>query len=433
MANRINVKLILDLKANGMSQNDIAKSRHLSRNSVSSVVNIANDKNITYDDIKDLNDDVIYRMFYPEKMLTEDIYDLPDYDYVHKELKRVGVTLKLLWEEYQDQCYEKGTLPVGYSKFCDDYGNYTVRNEITNHLEHKPGVKCEVDWSCHTMKIIKKYTGEISTVYLFVSCLSYSRFAYVEPTLDMKMDTWMRYHIRMYESFGDVPVRTVCDNLKTGVVKHPKEGEIILTDAYESLGLHYVTAITLAAVRKPKQKAAVEGTVGDIATAIIANLRNKKYYDFVVLKNDVKKELDKYNNTPFQKRSYSRAEVLKEEQDYLRKLPALPYEIATTVRNRKFYPSCHISLNKNWYSVPYMHHGRYVDVKYTEQTVEIYYDHQRVASHPMFPDYISNQYHTNPSDMPDEFNRPEMDDVRMLAWAETSGSNTKKVIARVYI
>ena len=187
-----------------------------------------------------------------------------------------------------------------------------------------------------------------------------------------------------------------------------------------------------AGVRKPKQKASAEGTVGNIATAIIAKLRNKKYYDFLTLKNDVKKALDDYNNQPFQKRSYSRNEVLKEEQEYLRKLPSLPYEIATTVRNRKVYPSCHISLNKNWYSVPYMYRGRYVDVKYTEQTVEIYYDHQRVASHPKFPDYVSNQYHTNPSDMPDEFNRPEMNDERMLSWAETIGPNTKEVIARVF-
>ena len=197
MANRINVKLILELISGGMSQNEIARSRHMSRSSVSSTVNIAKEKDITYEDIKEMNDDVLYRMFYPEKMLTEDIYELPDYEYVHKELKRVGVTLKLLWEEYCDKCHDEGTLPVGYSKFCDDYGTHTTRNEITNHLENKPGIKCEVDWSGPTMKLIDKYTGEISNVYLFVGCLTYSRFAYVEPTLDMKMDTWMRCHIRM--------------------------------------------------------------------------------------------------------------------------------------------------------------------------------------------------------------------------------------------
>ena len=82
----------------------------------------------------------------------------------------------------------------------------------------------------------------------------------------------------MYNFFGGVPTGLICDNLKTGVVAHPKEGEIILTQDYEALGAHYVTAIMPAGIRKPKQKASVEGTVGKIATAIIAKLRNCKCY-----------------------------------------------------------------------------------------------------------------------------------------------------------
>jgi hypothetical protein len=282
------------------------------------------------------------------------------------------------------------------------------------------------------MKLVDRYTGEITTVYLFVSCLSYSRYAYVEPTLDMKMDTWMRCHIRMYEAFGGVPVRTVCDNLKTGVVKHPREGEIILTDAYESLGLHYVTAIMPAGVRKPKQKASAEGTVGNIATDIIAKLRNVTFHDFPTLKEAVARELKAYNAKPFEKRPYSRVEVLAEEQEYLRPLPAMPYEIATMVYDRKVYPSCHISLKKNWYSVPYMYRGKHVDVRYTESIVEIYHDHQRIASHPKFPDYVVNKYSTNPADMPDEFNKPEMNDERIRSWASTIGPNTLEVIDRIF-
>ena len=89
MANRINVKLILELRSGGMSQNEIARTRHMSKTSVSTVVNIAKERSISFEDIRDLNDDVIYRMFFPEKMLTEDMYELPDYEYVHKELRRV--------------------------------------------------------------------------------------------------------------------------------------------------------------------------------------------------------------------------------------------------------------------------------------------------------------------------------------------------------
>jgi len=145
MANRINVKLILALKASGLSQNMIASTRHFSKSSVSTVVNIAKEKGISYDDIRDMTDDVLYHMFFPEKTTTEQIYQLPDYEWVHQELKKVGVTLKLLHREYRDKCKTEGTLAVGYSKFCDDYGTFVRTKDITNHLEHKPGHRCEVD------------------------------------------------------------------------------------------------------------------------------------------------------------------------------------------------------------------------------------------------------------------------------------------------
>lgn len=119
------------------------------------------------------------------------------------------------------------------------------------------------------MHYVDTSTGDLVTVYLFVGTLPYSQYAYVEPTRNRKMDTFLRCHVRMYEYFGGVPVRTVCDNLRTGVVSHPKEGEIILTDDYEALGDHYMTAIMPADVRKPKQKASVEGTVGKIARTVL--------------------------------------------------------------------------------------------------------------------------------------------------------------------
>ena len=275
-------------------------------------------------------------------------------------------------------------------------------------------------------------TGETVTVYLFVGCLTYSRYAYVEPTLDMRMDTWLRCHINMYHAFGGVPVRTVCDNLKTGVVKHPKEGEIVLTDAYEALGTHYVTAIMPAAVRRPKQKASVEGTVGNIATAIIAKLRNRKFRDFFALRKAATKALKEYNDAPFEKRPYSRTEVLVEERQFLRPLPTIDYEIASWERNRKVYPNCHIAFRKNFYSVPYAYRGRYVDVRYTDDMVEIYHDHQRIATHPKFQDYVLNKYHTNAADMPEHFNQPEMNNERMRAWASSIGSNTLEVVQRIF-
>ena len=199
MAKRINVRLIMHLHTSGMSQNDIATSRHMSKSSISKVLATAKEKNITYEDIRDRDDSEVYKLFFPDAQLTEDIYELPDYSSVDKELKRVGVTLMMLWKEYGDRCREHGTISVGKTKFCEDYARYCQTHDISNHLDRKPGERCEVDWSGPTMKIVNKSTGEAITVYLFVSCLSYSRYAYVEATLNMKMDTWLRCHVHMYE------------------------------------------------------------------------------------------------------------------------------------------------------------------------------------------------------------------------------------------
>lgn len=123
------------------------------------------------------------------------------------------------------------------------------------------------------------------------------------------MDSFIRAHIHMYGFFGGVTTRLVCDNLKTGVVSHPKNGEILLTADYEALGEHYQTAIMPAGVRKPKQKASVEGTVGKIATAVIAKLRNEVFYSLPDLKAAVAKKLYEFNHQSFQKREGSRYEA----------------------------------------------------------------------------------------------------------------------------
>lgn len=331
MANKINVKLILELNAAGLSQNKIVATRHMSKHSVSDVIHIAEKLGVTYSDIQMFEDDAVYRMFYPDKHALEHLYEKPDYEMVHGELRRVGVTLKLLWQEYQDRCKKSGRIAMGYTKFCHGYADYTVANKLTNHLDHKPGVVTEVDWSGPTMSYIDVSTGEIVTVYLFVGTLPYSQYSYVEPCLDMKMPTFIRCHIRMYEYFAGVTTRLVCDNLKTGVVSHPKEGEIVLTADYEALGEHYQTTIMPAGVLKPKQKPSVEGTVGKIATAIIAKLRNEIFYSFHDLKAAVSKKLYEFNHENFQKREGSRYEVYLDEKESLHCLPSVPYEIATWV------------------------------------------------------------------------------------------------------
>lgn len=433
MARKINVKLIMELRDAGLSRSTIASTRHISRHSVSDVFRIAEEKDIHYNDIRSLDDQAVYRRFYPEKFAYETLFAVPDYEHVHKELKNEGVSLKLLHEEYVEQCKRNGEIPMGKTKFNEGYAEYTIVNRLTSHLDHKPGERVEVDWSGPTMSYVEISTGELIKVHLFVATLPYSQYSYVEPCLDMKMDSFIRCHIHMYEFFDGVPTRTVCDNLKTGVVSHPKEGEIILTDDYAAFGSHYMTAIMPAGVRKPKQKASVEGTVGKIATAIIARCRNDVYYSFAELKRSVAEKLLQFNRTPFQKREGSRYEVFLEEKEFLKPLPDIPYEIAEWVYGRAVNLDFHVVYKKNRYSCPYQYAKKKVDLKVTDTLVELYYKGERLTTHNRFPDYMKNRYSTHPEDMPPTFRDiVQWDDERIRNWASSIGRSTRQVIDRIF-
>ena len=433
MAKKIQVRLIMQLRAAGMSQTAIARERHMSKSSVSDVFQIAEERNISYADLVDKTSDEAYRLFYPDKHLEETVYAIPDYEYVHNELPKTGVTLKLLWKEYRDKCRQDGSISYGYTRFCNGYGEHVTAHNLTNHLSHKPGVVTEVDWSGPTMSLLDPVTREKIPVYLFVSALPYSRYAYVEPCLDMKEATWLQCHVHMYEFFGGVTVRTVCDNLKTGVVSHPREGEIVLNEAYEALGNHYMTAIMPAQVRKPKQKASAENTVGNIATAIIAELRNETFHTLDQIKVAVAEKLEEYNAAPFQKREGSRLEVFRQEESrYLNPLPAIPYEIAVWDYRKKVYPDCHVVYKKNRYSCPYQYVGKLVDLKISGSVLEIYYNSSRLTTHRLFPDYVSNQYSTHKADLPDQFQDTEWNDERIRKWASDIGPAALQVTERLF-
>lgn len=433
MPKKMSVKKILELDNSGMSGRDIAITLSTSRNSVATVLQLAHKLNLTWDNIKDIDEKEVYNLFFPDKFKTQIEYYPVDYEYVHSELKKVGVNLKLLWTEYASTCKSEGNLACGYTKFCEDYHKYIITNNVTNHIERKPGIITEVDWSGPTMKIYNDDTAEIITVYLFVATLPYSQYSYVEATLSMNQESWIQCHINMFNFFGGSTIRLVCDNLKTGVIKHPKHGEIILNNTYDALGEHYQIAIMPATVRKPKEKASVEGTVGKIATAIIAKLRGVKFNNIGDLQISVLKALKSFNEAPFQKRDGSRKEIFEAvEKPLLKKLPSIPFEIAQWEYGHTVALNCHVTFKKNFYSVPFEYIKKKVDIKYTNSFVEIFYNYERIASHPRFSSYIFNKYATDKSHLPDQFNKPEWNAERMIEWASKIGPSTLLVVERIF-
>ena len=241
-------------------------------------------------------------------------------------------------------------------------------------------------------------TGEKHLVYLFVGTLPWSMYTYVRPCQDMKMANFIQSHVFMYEYFGGVPMRTVCDNLKTGVVSHPKNDDIILTDDYRALGTYYQTAILPTRVRKPRDKSSVESSVDKIANKIIGMTRKDSYYSYESLVLGVVNALEKLNDAPFQKREGSRKSVWEEEKQYLQPLPPESYEMFTWVKGRLIDVDSCVAFETNRYSVPYKYYKkcrneRKVDLRVADTIVEIYRDGARIASHLRCPSYVRYRNH----------------------------------------
>ena len=314
MVRKIQAKLVLRLHGRGLSGRAIARSQGMSRRSVADVLDAAKAVGIGWDDVANRPDDEVYALLFPGRGERESVYEHPDWGKVHRELARVGVTLRILHGEYVDECRQSGRPHMGYDRFCKLYAAYVARLGVTSRVEHKAGRTIEVDWAGKTMRIADPVTGDSSTVYLFVAVLPFSRYAFVEPILDMGQNSWLRAHVAMYEWFGGSTPRLVCDNPKTGVIKHPREGEIVLNDAYRGMAEHYSAAVLPGRVRKPKDKPSAENTVWHATMALVGAMRDREFGSLDELRAAIRAWLAEYNSRAFQKRDGSRASVFESEE-----------------------------------------------------------------------------------------------------------------------
>lgn len=432
MFKKTKVRSILELLEKGLSGREASKVLGVSRNTVTEVYALYATSGKTWEDISSLDDDRLYDLFYPDKFKYKIKYATVDYSYVHKELKKTGVTLKLLWEEYSDRCKKERVKACSYTTFTKNYNKYTADKNYTSHVEHKPGVEIEVDWSGSKMSYVDSETRETITAYLYVATMPYSQKSYVEATIDMKESSWLQCHVNMFNYFGGTPVKIVCDNLKTGVVSHPRQGEIILNDAYLALGEYYQVAILPTGVKKPKHKASVEGAVGDVATAIIAKLRNEIFTSLEGLNAGIQRALEAFNEKPFQKRFGSRNLIFEnEEKPLLRALPMVPYEVCEWSYNHKVGNNSHIWWNKGQYSVPSRYIGQKVDVKYNSHLVYIYYNRTEIAKHQRLSSNVRNGMRTDPSHLPFPLKKDiSVSDLRDAA--RKIGPNTFELVRRIF-
>ena len=432
MVRKIKAKLVLRLRSEGISRRQIA-AQGMSRRSVDHVIAAADAAGIAYDDIAEMPDADVYEMLFPGRGEHHSVYVQPDWDEIHRELAKVGVTLKLLHGEYRDAHATAGAPTMGYDRFCKTYQQHVLVAGLASRVGHKAGQSVEVDWSGKTMSLTDPVSGKQARVFLFVACLPFSRYAFVEPTLDMKEEAWLLANRAMFEWFsGSVP-RIIPDNLKTGVISHPVEGEVVLNDAYREFAAHYSAAVLPGRVRRPKDKASVENTVGNIATDVIAALRHTQFETLPELREAIYEQMRAYNARPFQKRAGSRLSVFEtEEKALLRPLPATPFEISRWVYGRRVRKDGHVVFEKNFYSVPYVYVGRSVDLRVTAQMLEVFEEGHRLTSHVLAPAGLVNAHRTHDADRPAGPAYREWDQDKIRGWAQRVGEHTTTVVDRIF-
>jgi transposase len=373
-----NYREILRLSSLGLNRTQIADSLGASRTTVIHALQRAGAQGLDWQSAEALSDRELVAKLFPNGDGATN-YQQPDYAYVHREMAKPGMTQQLLWIEYCDQCRAAGKIPYQLTHFKRLYRSYLVTTKATMHIERKPGEMLEVDWAGQTAHIIDDATGELLDAYVFVAALPYSGYAYAEAFLTRNQDAWTTAHVNAYNYFGGVARMLVPDNLKTGVIKRTKD-EIILNKSYRELAEHYGTAILPARVRTPKDKATVEGTVGNVSSHILAAIRNQQFFTLRELNKAVKERLYTFNHKAFQKKDGSRATWFADEKPYLLPLPRNPFEL-TEWKQVTVAFNYHIAVDERYYSIPYEYIKRKVDIRLTRDVVEVFFEGTRVCSH----------------------------------------------------
>ena len=422
-----NYREILRLRSLGINHSKIAESMGVARQTVVTTLQRAATQEVDWHAAESLGDRELAARLFPAD--GKPAYKTPDYAAIHREMAKPGVTQQLLWMEYCDQCRAAGETPYQLTQFKTHYREYITKNKATMHINRKPGETMEVDWAGQPAHLVDTDTGELLGAPVFVAALPYSGYAYAEAFLAQDQAAWIAAHVNAYNHFGGVTRILVPDNLKTGVIKHTRN-EIVLNKSYQEMAEHYGTAILPARVKTPKDKATVEGAVGNISTFILAAIRNQKFFSLAELNEVIRQRLHTFNHKPFQKKDGSRATWFAEERASLLPLPRNAYELAEW-RIASVAFNYHIGVDERYYSVPYEYIKRKVDVRLTRHVVEVFFEGSRICSHVRLYGR-RGEYSTVEAHMPPDHQQYlQWNGDRFRKWAAKTGPSTACVVESI--
>ena len=316
----------------------------------------------------------------------------PDCGWIHRELKRVGVTLQLLWEEYA-QAHPHG---YRYSQFCEIYRQWARRLRPSMRQVHRAGEKTFLDFSGKKPTVVDRRTGEERAVELFVAVLGASTYTYAEATATQQLPDWVAAHTRMVEFFGGATALWVPDQLKSAITR-PCRYEPGVNRTYEDLAAHYDAVVVPARPAKARDKAKVEASVLVAQRWILARLRDQTFFSLAALNAAIRPLLAELNDRPLQQLGVSRRALFERlDQPALRPRPATRYVLAEW-KPCRVNIDYHVEVARHPYSVPYQLIHELVEARSTTTTVELFHKGRRITSHRRRYD---GQPSTKPEHMP---------------------------------
>ena len=425
----VKIMEVLRLWEQGYSQREIAASVKCAKSTVGEIQRRSREQELSYSEASGLTKTEIHKRLYPKG--NEGVSKAePEWVSIHKRLEaNRRMNLRYLWEEYRYGNPEG----LGYSQFCRRYHQWREETgkEVVMVQEREPGRELFVDWMGDTLTcVVDGETGELQAAHFFVATLGDSNYPYVEAFADEGHENWLTAHVHALEWMGGVPRVIVPDNCKTAVTKasyyDPK-----LNPAYWDLARHYGVAVIPARVRKPRDKASVEGSVGWLETWLLEWLRGQRFFSFEELNRAVWTRVRQLVKRPFQKRAGSRASVFETvDKPALRPLPPTRYEHVEYVM-RRVPDNYHVEYDGRYYSVPYTLFKQKVTLRIGTNMIEILTENrERVALHQR--QRSGSRYVTITEHMPKkhqcqrEANKRNGDSYR--AWAKTIGEETWSVV-----
>jgi transposase len=366
-----------------LTQRQISASTGVSKGAISDYLRRAAAAGLSWDQAKLLDDGEVERRLFRLLGRNEPPRRAPiDFDWVHRELRRVGVTLQQLWLEYREALATgpQAGAPYGYSQFCDLYAGFRAKVDVTMRQVHLAGEKVFLDYSGKKPCIFDQTTGEAIPVELFVAVLGASNYTFAEATRTQGLADFCASTVRTFEFFGGTPKIAVPDQLRSAV-SGPDRYDPEINPTYAELSAHYDVAIIPARPGQPRDKAKVETGVLIAQRWILACLRNRVFFSLEELNAAIAELLVRLNDRPFRKLDGCRRSAF-ETIDWpaLRALPPTRWEFALWKKARVNI-DYHVDYDGRLYSVSHQLIGERVDLRITTCVVEIFLGGRRIASH----------------------------------------------------